>query len=359
MNEERFDELTRTLATGRLTRWQVLKGLWAGMLLGSAGFLQPWSATFADAQTPAVKKSPVGSPSNPRKDRVRVGSCEKFNRYIQKTGVTDETGENNPHLGGVTTFECKPKPARKLFKTEVKSRNKKRVCLHTTQLLVETPFELGPTVTVAVWQPPKPLSAGCKCEKTNYDEALEEHERWHFNDINEVEANHNETWSINPPELEACEPTLEKAKIALEKKIRNRARSECKRIHAEIKRRARTFDATHVLSPMDCSFCKPGKKASQKASDSKCVSETCGPNGVSCPPEKPTCCEGVCVNLNVGVVIDGEYRHCGKCGTSCGPGSTCGLAVSRGITCPDPVDGVCSPGMCCGCGAGCNCVPPT
>jgi hypothetical protein len=68
MNQERFDGLARDLATGRLTRWQVLKGLWAGVLLGSAGFLQPWSASFAEAQSRAVKKAPVGSLSNPRKD---------------------------------------------------------------------------------------------------------------------------------------------------------------------------------------------------------------------------------------------------------------------------------------------------
>lgn len=48
MNQDRFDMLARGLATGRLTMWQVLKGLWAGVLLVSAGFLQLWYASFAE-----------------------------------------------------------------------------------------------------------------------------------------------------------------------------------------------------------------------------------------------------------------------------------------------------------------------
>lgn len=325
VDQQRFDELAKGLATNQLSRWQLLKAFWSGVLLGSVGVVQPWSASLAEAQTRAVKKAPVGSPSNPRKNYVQADSCEKFNRYIQKKGVTDESGKKHPRDGAVTTFGCKW--ARKLFKTEVKSRNKKRVCLHTTQLLVETPFELDPTVTVAVWKPPKPLSAGCKCEKTNYVEALEEHERWHVDDINEVEANHNETWSKNPPKLKACGPTLEEAKNVLENKIRNRARSECKRIHEEIIRRARKFDDTYKLSPMDCSFCQPGQKSAQKASDSKCVSETCGPKGVTCPPDKADCCNGKCVNIQT------NFNNCGRCGKKCATGQACKEGVCMGNAC--------------------------
>jgi hypothetical protein len=109
--------------------------------------------------------------------------------------------------------------------------------------------------------------------------------------------------------------------------------------------------------------CSPGQECCKgKCVDKgKCVGTKCGPNGVSCPPDKPSCCEGVCVNLNVGVRLtyDEPVRHCGRCGTTCPQGTTCGLSVHRGITCPNPVDGVCSPGMCCFCGAGCNCEQPT
>lgn len=49
MNQDRFDMLARGLATGRLTMWQVLKGLWAGcysFLLG-----------FCSRGTPASRRS--------------------------------------------------------------------------------------------------------------------------------------------------------------------------------------------------------------------------------------------------------------------------------------------------------------
>jgi hypothetical protein len=114
--------------------------------------------------------------SNPRKDYVEVGSCEKFNRYIQKKGVTDEDKKNHKGDTAVTTYSC----GWNLMQSQVKvtSRNKKEVCLRATQLLVE--FEGDTTVTVATWKPPKRLSAACECEKTNYDEAAIEHERWHL-----------------------------------------------------------------------------------------------------------------------------------------------------------------------------------
>src|SRR5215208_4305653 len=64
---------------------------------------------------------------------------------------------------------------------------------------------------------------------------------------------------------------------------------------------------------MECSFCKPG----QRASNSKCVSETCGPNGVSCPPDKPDCCKGQCVDLKA------DSNNCGTCGNACPAGESC------------------------------------
>ena len=39
MNQERFDELTRALATTPLSRWQVLEGLLAGTVVGTSSTL--------------------------------------------------------------------------------------------------------------------------------------------------------------------------------------------------------------------------------------------------------------------------------------------------------------------------------
>jgi hypothetical protein len=246
--------------------------------------------------------------------------------------VTDEDKENHPHDTGITTYSCGW--AATQSKVEVTSRSKKRVCLRTTQLLVK--FEGSPKVTVATWKPPKRLSAACECEKTNYNEAVIEHERWHVNDIKEVETNHTEAWNNNQPEFKACgygKFAKKNAKEALKKKIRKRARKECLRINADINRRARKYDATHQLSPMDCSFCRPGQKASQKASDSKCVDDPCGGR---CGGKYPTCCAteewNICANLETGFDQVGHgVVHCGQCvngrchfGETCDNGQCCG-----------------------------------
>ncbi len=49
MNEERFDELARGLASARISRWQVLKGIAVGMTLGLVGNLSPWQTSVATA----------------------------------------------------------------------------------------------------------------------------------------------------------------------------------------------------------------------------------------------------------------------------------------------------------------------
>jgi hypothetical protein len=99
---------------------------------------------------------------------------------------------------------------------------------------------------------------------------------------------------------------------------------------------------------MDCSFCKPGQKASQKASDSKCVSETCGPNGVSCPPDKPSCCNDQCTNTQT------DPNNCGQCGVQCSQGDTC---VNG--SCQGGGQGKCSPSdipvQCQGCSSDADC----
>ena len=157
-DQERFDRLARDLATGRLTRCQVIKGLGAGVVLGSAELLQPWSARFAEGQT-----APVGSISNPRLDPVETSdasrqNCQFFNQHIQGIGVTDEAGKNWPGWGGVTSYKCEWEQKKWQWK-RFKCQNKNKVCVTTTNSAgkpakVQVTFKaLGP-VTVLDWQPP-------------------------------------------------------------------------------------------------------------------------------------------------------------------------------------------------------------
>jgi hypothetical protein len=50
MNQERFDDLTRALATTQLSRWQVLKAVGAGALLGFFGMVSPRWTPVAEAK---------------------------------------------------------------------------------------------------------------------------------------------------------------------------------------------------------------------------------------------------------------------------------------------------------------------
>jgi hypothetical protein len=196
--QERFDALARGLATGRLTRWEVIKGLGSGMLLGFAGLLQPWSASFAEAQTPAVKKAPVGSLSNPRKDSVRVPTCWEFNDYIQHTGVTDEEGNNHPTLGGYTSYKCGIEHSSYEYRVTPKSKPG-HVCISVTKLNVT--FEVSYKVTVIDWRPPTPQSAGCRAEETYFQESLVDHERVHVGHMKNAVAAANSRWKKNPPQF--------------------------------------------------------------------------------------------------------------------------------------------------------------
>jgi hypothetical protein len=243
-DQERFDWLARGLATGRLTRWQVIKGFGAGVLLGSAGLLQPWSARSAEAQTravnkaPPVNKAPLGSPSNPRLSPLRAATCDKFNRKIQTTGVTDERGNTYEGATAVTTYNC---AYHRSYRADSISKPGK-VCLSVTKLNVT--FDKWSTargkVTVADWRPPTPQTRGCKLEEKWFRENAVDHERWHIGDINKVVSAATDRWRKNPPKfgVTCASTTEEQAKLTLEEKIDSRATAECDRIEKDIKRRA-------------------------------------------------------------------------------------------------------------------------
>ena len=275
--QERFDELARGLATNRLTRWQVIKGFCAGVLLGSAGLLQPWSARSAEAAT--------GSLSNPRKSPVYAATCDKFNRKVETEGVTDEHGEPHPGGAGYTTFRCR---SRTNYVADI-TRKRGEVCFKVKKGGLNATFDKWSTatgkVTVADWRPPEPQSKGCELEETWFREAALDHERWHIGDINKVAAMANTRWRKHPPKFgRTCAGNETQARTALEEKIGNRADDECTRIEEDIKRRARAYDAKNSVPGMDCR---------------------------NCCSEGQTVCDGYCVDLLT------DTSNCGKCGFHC------------------------------------------
>jgi hypothetical protein len=289
-DQERFDELARGLATGRLTRWEVLKGLGAGVLLGSAGLLQPWSARFAEGQ-----QAPVGSISNPRLDPIKTVTCHDFNRRIEYYGVTDEEGKNWPGWAGVTSYKCEWKQKKWHWKT-FKCKNKNYVCVMTAHSAgnpakVQVTFTaLGP-VTVVDWRPSQPqwVTAECREKEDRFMNAVVAHEQRHVNDINEIIAAANSSWRSKPPFRASAPRTagVQKAVDNLRRKIEKAERDHCDRITSEIKTRAANFDANNKVPLMKCGNCGC-PEGFELCSDSG----ICCNNG--CCPGSPTGCCGGC-----------------------------------------------------------------
>jgi len=364
MNQERFDQLTRSLATNRLSRWQVLTTFGAVAALSFLETLSPLRTPLAAVAASCPNKNCTVDPED---DNNLCTSCTEVKTYIKSTGVKGAiSGNTYPGWVGVTEakWEVKRKglPAVKgPYRCSCKAKGKKNKWCYKGTYKFEARVQNEDREIRWVPDPPVPKRCKTKCDKAieAWCAKVDKHEQHHVRENNKIvkEANKgNAKFADLTPTFVGCANTKAGAKKEMENKAKEYNAGGpneenplplWKKLDAESQKRGEAFHRTPAGRPLPppCKSCQ--------------CSETCGPNGVSCPPDKPTCCEGVCVNVNVGVVIDGEYRHCGRCGTSCGPGSTCGLSVNRGITCPDPVDGVCSPGMCCGCGAGCNCVPPT
>lgn len=289
-DQERFDGLARGLATGRLTRWQVIKGFGAGVILGSAGLLQPWSARFAEGQTRAGKSAPVGSISNPRVDPVKANSCKEFNDYIKHTGVTDEEGNNYPGWGGVTSYKCEWKQEKYHWR-KFKCQNKNHVCVRTTTSAgapakVRVKFKaLGP-VTVVDWQPSEPQTHPCEYEEKSFVDDVLAHEQQHVNDINQIVKAADDSWRSKPP-FTASAPRKAGVQIAvdnLRREIEKAEKDHCDRITKQIKDEGAKFDANHKIPEMDCT---------------------------QCCSEGETVCNGFCVDLLT------DTQNCGKCGYHC------------------------------------------
>lgn len=101
MNQERFDELAKGLATSRLSRWQVLRVVGAVASLGLLETLSPLRTPFAVAASCANNNcSPDPEPEN-----NRCGSCTGMVNYYENTGVKDAVGTYHRGYVGWTWYE--------------------------------------------------------------------------------------------------------------------------------------------------------------------------------------------------------------------------------------------------------------
>jgi hypothetical protein len=104
MNQERFDDLTRALATNRLSRWQVLKAFGA---VASLAFLETLSPLRTASAVAASSCSDENCEPDPDPDNNVCGSCAEMVDYYQHTGVKDARKKYHRGYVGWTTPEWK------------------------------------------------------------------------------------------------------------------------------------------------------------------------------------------------------------------------------------------------------------
>jgi len=354
VNEERFDDLTRALATSRISRWQVLKTFGAVAALGFLETLSPLRTPFAVAASCPNKNCTV----DPEDANNLCTSCTEVEKYIESTGVKGAiSGKTYPGWVGVTEAKWKVKqkgpPAVKgPYRCSCKAKGKKNELCYKGKYKFEASVENEDREIRWVPNPPVPKRCKTKCDKaiTAWCKKVDKHEQRHVRENNKIvkEANKgNAKFADLTPTFVGCANTTADAKKEMQKKAQEYTDSLPNKLDAESQKRGKKFHGTPAgrQLPPPCKSCQ--------------CSETCG--GVKCSPGE-ACCNGKCVNTQT------DSNNCGTCGKKCATGQACkqgqcvGTCGNTGNTCP--AGQVCCNGQCVdttndrrncgGCGNTCN-----
>jgi len=318
MNQERFDGLARSLATGRLTRWQVLKAFGAVAALGFLETLSPLRTPFAVAASCSDKNCTP----DPEDDNNLCKSCTEVEKYIESTGVKDANkGAKDPatryhqqHVGwtlGLWNVEVRSKET---GPHKVASGACGKACKPGQKWCYKGTYKYKASVENKVsrirWVPNPPVPKDCekKCDKAinTWCKQVDAHEKHHVQDNKNIvaEANKGKTTFVDltPKTFVGCANTKAGAKEAMLKKAHTYNNSLIGKLETESERRSKAFHRTRAGReiPPPCDSCKCG----------------CGSNGVPCPPGQD-CCNGQCLDTN------SDSSNCGACGKACPPGESC------------------------------------
>jgi hypothetical protein len=297
MNQERFDELAKGLATSRLSRWQVLRVVGAVASLGLLETLSPLRTPFAVAASCANNNcSPDPEPEN-----NLCGSCTEMVNYYENTGVKDAAGTYHRGYVGWTWYEWEVSYRPPAVKGPYKNPSGEWCYKGTYKYKASVKNE----VRRIRWVPNPPVPKDCKtkCDKAikAWCAQLDKHEQHHVQDNRAIESEANagtaKFVALTPQPFVGCAKTKAAAFNAMQQKAKTYNAHLLKELGNESQKRGRAFDKKAQPIPTPCNSCD---------------SCGCGNTGVPCPPDKPDCCNGECFDTQT------DPFHCGACGNKCG-----------------------------------------
>lgn len=193
------------------------------------------------------------------KDSVRK-TCEELNDYRENTGVTDNQGKNHPGYAGWTTSAV----TYSQYAYDYTGSNKNgQLCLEATLKPNRKMFSVSNNMTRLDWQQPGKLSKECRAEKNRWEKAVENHEKRHATDNDEIIRQFNKAWFTVLHKYSACANTENQAKEDIENQIKVDLMSQVKMMEEEIQQVADKYHNTAegaAIENVDCSKCKNGQR---------------------------------------------------------------------------------------------------
>jgi hypothetical protein len=309
MTETGFDDLTRDLAAGKLSRRQRLRTLIA---LAGGMFFNPYFR-FSGKNRPLVlgvaRASAQTIPTCQSTNNISI-PCEELNAYVAQCGVICPDGNALPGSGGCTIPNISNQITR--FDDISFSKVGKQWCASTTITWV---WLADPQTSILSWSPSEPpcCAQSCNNEIANVLGQLQAHENEHVAIINNVIANVNSIWSNRV--FQDCAKTKKDAEAQLEINITSQKAQTETFVNQQI------AEEPDQPPPINCGLCTPAATQGM----------------ICCVPPPPVGGDGICVNP---ACTNGQVFNPTTCLCECPTGLT-----PCGTQCCQP-NQVCQNGQC-------------
>lgn len=313
MRQVQFDQLAQGLATGLLSRRQVLKSFAAGTFLGFTGILSPWQTSTA-----AATQTCVGSAYEPcfeKKISMANDVAENCKEMEERTCDQDPAGFRCKAMLGScemmwwTMYYLAHRDCTKLMGCPQGTWCDNDVCCPagTTGCGISSPGSCcGPCSSC--------VDGTCK-------------------------------WTALPDEMECCGQCMPYKEPSENPNCPSGAEIVCRDCAPVCRCPEGHTECGGAGGGGGGACCKPEQECKQGV----CVDKNCGPNGVACPPDKPDCCNGRCIESCSGTLDANCECHCKPQREPCLTtdeccGNCCGILDKDGN--PNGAVGLCCEGHC-------------